>query len=401
MVLHILQELDFLFKEANEDEKKRRYEELFRIGEKAMRLSGILSLQNRHIEYRFLDDLNDTTFHFPDPGFRTHRLLKLEEDDDDEDAEDVRRQVALLDGQPLDLIVTPSIVRHGDPKVGRFEEEIIVFQGISWIVKDKILTGKKQAAPEDASDIGTKCDFRENPPSVSDGTGKMKPCDEKSSPSGPPRVTGKQEKATRQHASPTQHEPLIHIPRGEEMKIFSQKESKDVMPKAMARPEMSTAEEIVGAAPMTGSDCPQSTSATSPGVSKHDLLKVKPSIGASMSAPEVWNVAKIRDQQLSTIESSVKAEELRLRSPQSRLPAPGSTHEASKEQVSPVEGASKKRPGSVVDLTTDSEECGNTLTEPQSKKQVCPSKFAPTPWSYYIVCLTPGSEKSAVRRSNL
>lgn len=124
----------YLLSDVDSKENEQRKCELLQIVEKASRLSGILSLQNPSLKYHFLSDISEPTFRLNDPLFTTHRRLKLENDEDD--ADEISESKELI-GQPLDLVVTPAIVRFGDAQGGNYDREIVMYRGTTWFVKNK------------------------------------------------------------------------------------------------------------------------------------------------------------------------------------------------------------------------------------------------------------------------
>jgi hypothetical protein len=121
--------------------------ELCDIVEKASRFSGVCSLQNPDVEFLFLNDVPGLKFKLKDEYFKSHPLLKLD-NDTEEAGEDTAVEAAKYVGQPLDLIITPAIIRSGNAAGERYDIKKVVFQGTSWIVKSKILRATKLAAPE-------------------------------------------------------------------------------------------------------------------------------------------------------------------------------------------------------------------------------------------------------------
>ena len=142
VVSQILDDVAVLLKDTEIQQQEQRFADFFRTVEMASRLSGTLSLQHPCIRYHFLHDLKEPRFRLGDDWFRTHRLLKLEldEHEDDENNKKVRTltpEGKKLLGEPFDLIVAPAVVRFGDGEAENYDKPIVVFQGTSWIVKDK------------------------------------------------------------------------------------------------------------------------------------------------------------------------------------------------------------------------------------------------------------------------
>ena len=148
VVSQILEEVRFLLNDVSEEEEVRRRIKLSSFTDKATRLACILSLQNRQVEYQFLNDLPNATFVVKDRCFLSYRTLWLVNDD-----EVVTDNGKLVVGMPLDLIISPLVKRYRELGAGNDDEAMIISRGISWISNDKGSLPAKREAPKDASDV--------------------------------------------------------------------------------------------------------------------------------------------------------------------------------------------------------------------------------------------------------
>jgi hypothetical protein len=148
----IISVIAFTLKEASTEQRTQMETELCHIVEKASRLSGACSLQNPSLRYAFLSEFPGWTFKRNDAYFRSHRLLKLEEETEEAN-EETDNEASKYVGQPIDLIVTPAIVRNGTASGENYDKQKIVYRGTSWIVKSKTRGAAKTTAPGSTSNI--------------------------------------------------------------------------------------------------------------------------------------------------------------------------------------------------------------------------------------------------------
>ncbi|EXJ88288.1 hypothetical protein A1O1_05218 [Capronia coronata CBS 617.96] len=111
-----------------------RRKQLQAIFEASMALSTSLATQNPEIQVCFLPELADACFSLDHPQLRAHRAMGLKEDrnaEDGLDPDDID-----IDGQPIDMVIEPMVVRSGNEDGENYQMQKILKKAEVWMVKD-------------------------------------------------------------------------------------------------------------------------------------------------------------------------------------------------------------------------------------------------------------------------
>ncbi|OCT48829.1 hypothetical protein CLCR_04545 [Cladophialophora carrionii] len=128
-----LSEFGVGLQEVSDEDGQKRHKEMLEIVEAALRLSARLTSENPEVKVYFLDDLGKTKFDLRHDRFRPHRILKLDDEEYDDEAQ--RAEAEALVGRPFDMVVEPCIVRRGDAKGEEYDKEQVLHRGVVWMVK--------------------------------------------------------------------------------------------------------------------------------------------------------------------------------------------------------------------------------------------------------------------------
>ena len=140
----ILRETDLLIATTTEEKAVIRERELVEITRRFIRASVALLAQYPWLELRFRGSLMDVGFCLQHPLFTWHRAMKLKEEDDDQDDDRPDAYQAGIEGKQLDLIVEPTVVRHGEKDGTAYDNERFLLKATAWEVKPEDLEGKSR-----------------------------------------------------------------------------------------------------------------------------------------------------------------------------------------------------------------------------------------------------------------
>ncbi|EXJ56681.1 hypothetical protein A1O7_07025 [Cladophialophora yegresii CBS 114405] len=134
---------------VGDEDGQKRHKEMLEIVEAALRLSARLSTENPEVRFYFLDDLEKTKFDLRHDRFKPHRILKLDDEEFDDEAQ--RAEAEALVGRPFDMVVEPCVVRRGDAKGQEYEKEQVLYRGVVWMVKGMVIPPEELSEDEASS----------------------------------------------------------------------------------------------------------------------------------------------------------------------------------------------------------------------------------------------------------